>query len=155
GDQLTMTAFTQSSIGKPVSRVDGHDKVTGNAKYAAEFNVPGLVHGVVISSEIAKGRIASINRAAALAVPGVIEILAHDNRPPIASSHKKYTDETASPGSPFRPLYDEEILFAGQPVAVVIAEEFEIARYAATLVEIGYEAEPAVTDLLEARARAY
>jgi len=80
-------------------------------------------------------------------VPGVIEVFAHDNRPSVASSHKKYTDEAASPGSPFRPLYDETILFAGQPIALVVAEEFEIARFAATLVDVEYEAEEAVTDL--------
>ena len=85
--------------------------------------------------------------AAALAVPGVIEVFAHDNRPDVASEHEKYTDETAPPGSPLRPLYDEEILFSGQPVALVVAEEFEIARFAATLVDIEYEAEEAITDL--------
>ena len=61
-------------------------------------------------------------------------------------THEKYTDEAASPGSPFRPLYDDQILFAGQPIALVVAEEFEIARLAATLVDIEYEAEEAITD---------
>jgi xanthine dehydrogenase YagR molybdenum-binding subunit len=144
-----------NSIGKPISRVDGPAKVTGQAKYAAEFNVPGLAHGFVVNSTIAKGRIKKIDRAAALAVPGVIEVFAHDNRPEIASSSKKYADETAPPGSPFRPLYDDQILFAGQPVALVIAEEFEIARYAATLVEIEYEAEEAITDLETQLDKAY
>ena len=113
-----MTIVSTNAIGKPVSRVDGPAKVTGQAKYAAEFNVPDLAYGFVVSSAIAKGRIKSIDRTAALAVPGVIEVFAHDNRPSVASSHKKYTDEAASPGSPFRPLYDETILFAGQPIAL-------------------------------------
>ena len=141
-----MTISTKA-IGKPVSRVDGPSKVTGQAKYAAEFNVPDLAYGVAVPSAIAKGRIKSIDRSAALAVPGVIEVFAHDNRPSVASSHKKYTDEAASPGSPFRPLYDETILFSGQPIALVVAEEFEIARFAATLVAVEYEEEKAVTDL--------
>jgi xanthine dehydrogenase YagR molybdenum-binding subunit len=94
-----------------------------------------------------KGSINKIDRSAALAVPGVIEVFAHDNRPKVASSHKKYTDETAPPGSPFRPLYDEQVYFWGQPVALVVAEEFEIARFAATLVEIEYEAEEAITNI--------
>ena len=80
-----MSPFTRNSIGKPVSRVEGPLKVTGKAKYAAEFNVPNLAHGFVVNSEIAKGRIKKIDRAAALAVPGVIEVFAHDNRPQIAS----------------------------------------------------------------------
>ena len=136
-----------NSIGKPVSRVEGPAKVTGQAKYAAEFNVPGLAHGFVVSSKIAKGRIKSINRSAALAVPGVIEVFAHDNRPSVASSHEKYSDEAASPGSPFRPLHDDQILFSGQPIALVVAEEFEIARFAATLVDIEYEVDDAITDV--------
>ena len=142
-----MTVIGTNSIGKPLSRVDGVAKVTGKAKYAAEFNTPHLGHGFVVSSPVAKGRIKSIDRTAALAVPGVIEVFAHDNRPPIASSHKSYTDEAASPGSPFRPLYDETILFAGQPVALVVAEEPEIARFAAGLVSLEYEIEEAITDL--------
>jgi xanthine dehydrogenase YagR molybdenum-binding subunit len=150
-----MTAASTNSIGKPVSRVDGAAKVTGQAKYAAEFNVPNLAYGFVVSSAIAKGRIKSIDRAAALALPGVIEVFAHDNRPSVASSHKKYTDEAASPGSPFRPLYDEAILFAGQPVALIVAEEFEIARFAATLIDVEYEAEEAVTDLDKQLHEAY
>ena len=135
-----------NSIGKPVSRVEGPAKVTGQAKYAAEFNVPGLAHGFVVSSKIAKGRIKSINQSAALAVPGVIEVFAHDSRPSVASSHEKYSDEAASPGSPFRPLHDDQILFSGQPIALVVAEEFEIARFAATLVDIEYEVDDAITD---------
>src|SRR5262245_54673317 len=142
-----MTVIGTKSIGKPLSRVEGVAKVTGTAKYAAEFNTPHLAHGFVVSSAIAKGRIKSIDRSAVLVVPGVIEVFAHDNRPSIASSHKKYTDEAASPGSPFRPLYDETILFAGQPVALVVAEEPEIARFAASLVGIEYEVEEALTDI--------
>jgi len=63
-----MTAMSTKSIGKPVSRVDGPAKVTGAAKYAAEFNVPNLAHGFVVNSKIAKGRIKKVDRTAALAV---------------------------------------------------------------------------------------
>ncbi|MGJ0451948.1 MAG: xanthine dehydrogenase family protein molybdopterin-binding subunit [Methylocystis sp.] len=136
-----------NSIGKPVSRIDGPAKVTGRATYAAEFSAPDLAYGFVVSSVVAKGRIQSIDRSAALTVPGVIEVFAHDNRPSLPSSHEKYTDQVAAPGSPFRPLYNDEILFSGQPVALVIAEEPEIARFAAGLVEIKYETETTITDL--------
>ena len=64
---------TKGLIGTPQNRVDGRAKVTGQAKYAAEFDTPDLTYGIVISSSIAKGRIASIDAAAALAVPGVSE----------------------------------------------------------------------------------
>ena len=150
-----MTAMSTKSIGKPVSRVDGPAKVTGAAKYAAEFNAPNLAHGFVVNSKIAKGRIKKIDRTAALAVPGVIEVFTHDNRPTVTSSPGKYADETAPPGSPFRPLYDDQILFAGQPIALVVAEEFEVARFAATLVEIEYESEEAITDIDTQIGKAY
>ena len=150
-----MTPMSTKSIGKPVSRVDGPAKVTGAAKYAAEFNAPNLAHGFVVNSKIAKGRIKKIDRTAALAVPGVIEVFTHDNRPTVTSSPGKYADETAPPGSPFRPLYNDQILFAGQPIALVVAEEFEVARFAATLVEIEYESEGAITDIDTQIGKAY
>src|SRR5690349_4931715 len=101
----------------PTSRVDGRAKVTGVAKYAAEYNVPSLCHGVVVSSTIARGRIKRIHVADALGVEGVLDVFTHEHRPRLASSHESYTDEVAPPGSPFRPLYDAEIVFNGQPVA--------------------------------------
>ena len=57
-------------------------------------------------------------------------------------------------GSPFRPLYDDRIHFSGQPVALVVAEEFEIARFAASLVRVEYEQEAHVTDFEAQRERA-
>ena len=76
----------QTYIGTPTSRIDGPDKVTGAAKYAGEFNVPGLAYGSVVTSTIAKGRIRRIDTSDALRVEGVIEVLTHENRPPMASA---------------------------------------------------------------------
>jgi len=146
---MTATSY----LGKPMSRVDGRAKVTGTAKYAAEYNAPGLAHGFVVSSAIAKGRIRRIHTADALAVDGVIDVFTHEHRPKLASSHEKYTDEVAPSGSPFRPLYDDKILFSGQPVALVVAEEFEIARFAASLIRVEYERKPHVTDFEAQRKR--
>src|SRR6266536_2655865 len=95
---MTATSY----LGKPASRVDGRAKVTGAAKYAAEYNVPGLAHGVVVSSAIAKGRLKRIHTADALAV----------------------------------------------------AEEFEIARFAASLVRVEYARKAHVTDFAARRERA-
>ena len=141
-----MNAMEKIGIGSALSRVDGREKVTGRAKYAAEHAPVGLVHGVVVSSAIAKGRIIGIDDAAARAVPGVVEVLTHQNRPHIAWRDSNYQDEVAPPGSPFRALNDDRILFSGQPVAVVLAETFEAARYGASLVEVQYQAEPHNTD---------
>lgn len=134
-------------IGTPTSRVDGHAKVTGAAKYAGEFASPDLAYGSVVTSTIAKGRIVSIELGEAMSVEGVIAVLTHKNRPPMASTDRAYMDDVAPGGSPFRPLYDDKIKFSGQPIALVLAEDFETARYAASLVRVKYEEQAYVTDL--------
>ena len=78
---MTATSY----LGKPTSRIDGHAKVTGLAKYAAEYNVPGLAHGFVVSSAIAKGRIKRIDTADALSVDGVLDVARSFSRRLLAS----------------------------------------------------------------------
>jgi xanthine dehydrogenase YagR molybdenum-binding subunit len=145
------------SIGMAVARVDGRDKVTGQARYAAEYTdtAQGLLYGVVVSGAIPTGRIKAIRVDAALAAPGVVEVITHLNRPRIRSFDIFYKDMTAPGGSPFRPLYDDKIAYSGQPVALVVAGSFEAARHAARLVEVDYEADPHATSLLENRGRSY
>jgi xanthine dehydrogenase YagR molybdenum-binding subunit len=143
-------------IGTSTSRVDGHAKVTGAAKYAGELNTPGLVYGSLVTSTIPKGRIAHIDASEALRVGGVIEVLTHRNRPPMASTDAAYKDDVApDSGAPFRPLYDDRIKFSGQPVALVVAQDWETARFAASLVRVEYEAEAHITDLLLRRDQAF
>lgn len=136
-----MNAPAQVGIGTPLSRVDGVDKVTGVAKYAAEYDVGDKVFGVIVSSEIAKGRIVAIDELAARSVPGVVDVLTHENRPKQAWLDHSWKDELNIPGEPFKALHDEKIMFSGQPIAVVLAETFEAARYGASLVEVTYEQE--------------
>jgi len=142
-------------IGTATSRIDGHAKVTGGAKYAAEFNVPGLVHAFIVESTIAKGRILHIDASEALRVEGVIDVLTHEKRPRMANTDDAYKDDVAPEGAPYRPLYDSKIMFSGQPVALVLAEEWEIARFAASLVRVEYEQEAHVTDLFRQREVAF
>ena len=141
-------------IGTATSRVDGRAKVTGGAKYAAEYNASGLAHACVVVSAIARGRIKTIDASDALAVEGVIDVLTHLNRPSMASANDAYRDDVAPEGSPYRPLYDDRIWFSGQPVALVVAEEPETARFAASLIRVAYDAEAHVTDLAQQRANA-
>ena len=136
-----------NAIGKPVSRVDGPDKVTGKATYAAEFDVPDLTYGYVVSSTIAKGSIKKIHTSDALSLAGVLQVFTHENRPKLAWFDISYKDQDAPPGSPFRPLHDERIKFSGQPVALVVAETFELARYAASLIRVEYDVKTHETDL--------
>jgi xanthine dehydrogenase YagR molybdenum-binding subunit len=140
---MLMTSY----IGTATSRVDGRSKVTGAAKYAGEFNQTRLAHASVVASTIAKGRIARIETSEALSVEGVIDVLTHQKRPHMATDDGAYKDDVAPEGSPFRPLYDDRIWFSFQPVALVIAEEPEIARFAASLVRVKYEQEETATDL--------
>jgi xanthine dehydrogenase YagR molybdenum-binding subunit len=148
-------ATATSYIGVPTSRVDGRVKVTGTAKYAAEYSLAGLLHGFVITSAIARGRIRRIDARAALAVDGVLDVITHENRPKLANSDDKYHDQVAPPGTPYRPLYDDRIRWSGQPVALVVAEDLETARYAASFVQIEYQREEHATDVDAERERAY
>ncbi|MGO4525066.1 xanthine dehydrogenase family protein molybdopterin-binding subunit [Microvirga sp. 2MCAF35] len=138
-------------IGTATSRVDGHAKVTGAAKYAAEPKAADLAHGSVVTSTIAKGRIARIDVSDALRVDGVIDVLTHTNRPRMAASDSGYKDDLTPDGTPFRPLYGDTILFDGQPVALVVANDLETAQFAASLVQVDYDEEPHVTDMQRQR----
>ena len=139
--------MTTAHIGQSANRVDGRAKVTGAAKYAAEDHVPDLVYGVVVSSAMAKGTITRIDAADALALDGVLQVFTHENAPRLPRSDCSDRDEVAPPGLPFRPLEDAEIAYNAPPVALVVATTFELARYAATLVRVGYERAVQATDL--------
>lgn len=141
-------------IGEPVSRIDGRAKVTGEARYAAEHPAEGLVHGVVVNSTIAKGRIVRIDASRALAVDGVLDVLTHERRPHARSLGIFYKDMTSPGGTPFKPLHDAQIRYSGQPVALVLAESFEVARHAARLIEVECVVEPHQTGLLDHTDRA-
>ena len=141
-------------IGKPESRVDGRAKVTGEAKYAAEYNVPDLTYGYVVSSAIAKGKIAKIDSVQALQLPGVLEVFTHENVKGVAWLNFRYSDMDAASGDHFKPLQDDKVHFSMQPIALVVAETFEIARYAASMIIVSYEEEAHETDLEQARSSA-
>ena len=90
-----------------------------------------------------------------MAVEGVLSVLTHENRPPMAESDSAYKDDVAPEGSPFRPLYNDNVLFSGQPIALVLAETWEAARFAASLVRVDYREEKPTTDLFQQRESAF
>jgi xanthine dehydrogenase YagR molybdenum-binding subunit len=143
------------NVGRAVSRVDGPKKVTGSADYAAEHHEPGMLFGYVVASTIASGTIKSMNLSAAMRFPGVVKIYTHDNRPGAAWWDSSWRDDTAPPGHPFRSLHSDRILFDGQPVALVVADTFENARDAASLVRVEYEATEHRSDLSQLLQEAY
>ena len=117
-------------IGKEMSRVDGVAKVTGQAKYAAEYLVPNVAYGYFAQSTIAKGVIKSIDVREAEKQRGVIKVFTHLN-----------AAKTKSKDTAFCALQSEKIAFSGQPIALVIAETFEQARFAARLIKAEYAEE--------------
>ncbi|HEX7337663.1 MAG TPA: xanthine dehydrogenase family protein molybdopterin-binding subunit [Gemmatimonadales bacterium] len=136
-------------IGKPMSRVDGVAKVTGKAKYAAEFQAPSLAYGFIVLGTVAKGRITAIDTREAEGAAGVVRVLTHLNAPklgPKASTEDAPTRATEEEDKSFRALQSDRIFFNGQPVALVVAETYEQARYAARLVKVSYNAEKHSTD---------
>ncbi|MGF6852479.1 xanthine dehydrogenase family protein molybdopterin-binding subunit [Paraburkholderia sp. CI3] len=146
-DTLPWAGSPKPATGVPHSRVDGPVKVTGAAQYAAEFCVEGLVYGVVVSGTIATGKIVSIDTSAAEALSGVLLVLTHRKRPALPSDVDAFKDMVAPGGTPLRPLWDERVWYSGQPVALVVAQSLELARYAASLVQVRYEAGSHQTDI--------
>ena len=124
-------------IGVSRPRIDAPDKVTGATRYAADGYVHGLLHARPILSTEAHARIRGVDREAALAVPGVVAVLVAADLPTATTG----SDRTAEP------LAREEVVFAGQPVALVVAENEAAAEDGAESVVVEYEALPAVVEL--------
>ena len=144
-------------IGKEMSRVDGVAKVTGRAKYAAEFRAPNLAYGFIVLGTIAKGRITEIDTREAESSTGVIRVFTHLNAPklgPKASHEQAPPRATEEQDKSFRALQSDRIYFNMQPVALVVAETYEQARYASRLVRVSYNAEKHQTDTEAVRERA-
>src|SRR2546425_1387048 len=138
--------MTTAYIGQPVSRVDGRQKVTGGATYAAEFDQPRQAHGAVVRSTVARGRIASIDSAIAERAPGVVAVLTHRNAPKLAyRAHRAFVDPDV--GERLHVLQDDRVSHQGQPIALVVADTLEQANHAATLVRVTYAPEPGATDI--------
>jgi xanthine dehydrogenase YagR molybdenum-binding subunit len=138
--------MTTNVIGKPVTRVDGRDKVTGRSRYAAEFNQPNQAYAVIVTSTVGLGRIATIGSAAVAKMPGVISVLSHLNAPKLAyRPHKGSIDPKA--GERLHVFQDDVIHFHGQPVALVVADTLDNAERAASALRITYEARRPVVDM--------
>ncbi len=136
----------QTVIGKPHPRIEGPLKTTGTAVYSYENHAvaPNAAYGYIVGAGIAKGRIASIDTAAAKAAPGVLAVITADNAGPVKASGFYVA----------KPLAGPEINHYHQAVALVVAETFEQARAAAGLVRVDYTRGTGAFDLPAARAGA-
>ena len=144
-------------LGPARNRVDGPLKVTGRAKYAVEFEVPGCVHSWPVVSNICKGTITAIDSKAAEAAPGVLKVLTHRNAPKPDEAKAKKKEVTRASGIRIEdrnPLDDDKIYYAGQYVALVVAQTLEQARYAASLVRVSYAPETPLLTMAAAQEKA-
>ncbi len=143
-------------LGPARNRVDGRAKVTGAAKYSVEFEVPKCAYGWPVESSIAKGKITAIDISAAKAVPGVIEIVTHENapKPKEPAAKKERTQGHGIRNEERMPLSDDGVYYAGQYVALVIAQTIEQAQYAAALVRVSYAPEEPLLTMEAAGAKA-
>jgi CO/xanthine dehydrogenase Mo-binding subunit len=129
--------MTESLIGVARPRVDAPDKVTGATRYAADGYINGLLHARLVLSTEAHARIRGVEKDAALEVDGVVAVLTAEDLPIVTSG----SDRTSEP------LAREEVVFAGQPVALVVAETEAAAEDGAETVFVDYEPLPAVVEL--------
>ena len=129
-----------------MDRLDGVAKVSGKARFSAEYPIDGLVHGAIAFSTIAKGAITHIDTTAAEQAPGVIKVFTHLNAPPMQVPAPLSTEgEPAAGSSTVKILNTDRISWNGQPIAVVVADSEERAEHAASLIEVTYAVETAVT----------
>jgi len=124
-------------VGMPMDRTDGIAKVTGQARYAAEFSPPGMVYGYLVRSNIASGNILKIDTHEALHVPGVLQVLTHYNAPRLPQGGRAAVNPPS--GRVISVLQEDRVYYNGQPVAVIVAERFESAVRAASKVRVEYQ----------------
>lgn len=148
-----LIAHQHGHVGRPVSRIDGPCKVAGAATFAAEFPIPGMVYAALAFSTIARGRIATLDTAAAEASPGVVAVMTHRNAPRLQPPPVFMSDPKAAAGDTLPIMQDDSIHWNGEPIAVVLAETQEQADHAASLIAATYEEEPAALGFEEARVK--
>ena len=138
-----------AETGKPIDRVDGRLKVTGAAKYAAEFNQNNMAYAFPVRSTIARGTITAIDTSAASSSAGVITVLTHKNAARLKAINpaEQMKAGVVFLGEDLPPLQDNRVHYFGQFVACVVAETYEQARSAAALLQITYAPEKPASDL--------
>ena len=128
-----------SNIGQPLTRRDGTVKVRGEARFAADNHVPGMLYAVIASSTVARGRVSFLDVEAAKRHPGVVDVMTPAHKPQLADDPDAKTNPLM-----FRLdlLQSDRVRYANQPIAVVIAETLEAASEGAVLLSPRYEVEP-------------
>ena len=139
-------------LGRPVDRVDGRLKVTGAARYAADHGAEGLAYGVPVVSTIARGKIRKIDSSRAERQPGFIAMLTRQNTPPVHATANDFGSWTKL-GEARLLFADDEVYYAGQYLALIVADTHEHAIAAAAAVDVAYEEERPVIDSSDAMGK--
>ena len=121
----------QNIISRPIDRIEGPLKVSGRARYSAEFKLPNMAHGVLVGATIGKGRVIGIDAADAEKLPGVIKIVT-DYETFLRNPAQGRATEAPAQGV-------RDVHYFGQPIALVVADSFGAARHAAQTLKITYE----------------
>jgi len=142
-------------VGTPTARLDGPLKVRGQARFAAEVALEGMVYAALVYSTVPRGRIATLDTADAESAPGVVLVMTHRNAPAMKKLPLFMTDAKAIGGQDLAVFQDDLVHWNGQPVALVLAETQEQADHARSLIRVTYTTEPATTSLAAAKARGF
>ncbi|MFD0365592.1 xanthine dehydrogenase family protein molybdopterin-binding subunit [Nocardia sp. GCM10030253] len=152
---MSAPTATRKLVGQGIDRVDGRAKVTGSARYTAEIPMPNAAYGVLVGAEIGSGTMTSIDTSAALRA-GAVAVFTHENLPKVATVPVFPSGYGGpAPGQTFFPMQDTRIHYFGQPIAVVVADTFEVAQQAARLIEATYQAEPVMVRIDDGRDQQY
>lgn len=139
------------SIGERATRQDGGLKVRGQALYAIEHVIDGMLYGVAVQSTIPAGRITAIDAGAAEKAPGVVAVYTHLN--PLTIQPATPFIKGGSATENFTPLQDDQVRWNGQHIALIVAQTFEQATEAASLLKVRYEQSRAIIDPDDALAK--
>ncbi|MFD1050539.1 hypothetical protein ACFQ1S_35945, partial [Kibdelosporangium lantanae] len=129
-------------VGTPRPRLEGQGKVTGGVRYAADVKLPGLVHGVLVLSTVARGRVRTLDTTPVLEMPGVVGVVDHTNAPRLNPKAGHFF----GPDGQLLMLQSTEVHYSGQPVALVVAETLEQAQAAAKALTVTYDELPHDTE---------
>jgi carbon-monoxide dehydrogenase large subunit len=146
---MSMTGAARYS-GMRVARVEDARLLTGRGTYVDDVRLPGMLHACFVRSPFARATIRSIDTAAAMGAPGVRAVFTAADLNPHAKEQWHTSIGPRGPETPRPPLADDEVRFAGDPVALVVADSLYHAEDAAELVDVDYEPRPAVIDYLSA-----
>jgi xanthine dehydrogenase YagR molybdenum-binding subunit len=141
--------MSASVIGEPITRIDGRLKVTGGAKYAADYPIENLAYGVGVPSTIANGKITRIDSAKAKKMPGVLAVFHHGNFDKLYRPSGAFEEQSRA-GESRPPFEDENVYYYGQFVALVVADTFQQAQDAAANVHVTYDEKTPVVLLNQA-----